>query len=546
MSESIDKSRNLLGSAEDLMKDNPYVTYFLHWFTVPVEVFFHRNFGERWFTATNFYVGLIVLGVFSASQEASASFNKFGHPSGENAPSFLERLSSHSMAFVLIAYVLLSVYHFVMIWWRNRTFAPLHSFDTGNSRFEGVGLLILGLVSVASAPIVNKITQMMPEGERQKVRADNSPRDFMDAERFTEVVLEPVLLILLAGFTSGAMSRWFLISALATAIFASLKHTGRLNRLLDIQDNAIDAEQTRLLKDWIQDRKKEKPDAKIDKRKLEVVERIKNITERSEAAAEALTNDYPDVMEIIESMNSSKPPQETSTAASSQEVKKPVSMPLKQSEFSIEEMIAVKEEPPLTSPPPVFPPQQFQPPPKVQEPPKVARSFQQAENQQKTDTGAASSLPNPPWVKWIAKNFKILGIGAVLIVGVWLIVDKVLPMLSGSKDQTEQKAPIPVEPKNSPPAQTKADKPPEAISKPAAVGYGYVRTKSGGGFLHLRDEPSETAKSIDSLPNRAVVKILGYDDHFVEIGGETSQWYRVSFQGQEGWAWGGCIVITQK
>ncbi|GEM_PF-1715733 len=575
MNQSIDKSRNLLGSTEDTMKRNPAITYFLHWFTVPVEALLHRNFGERWFTVTNFYAGLIVLGVFSAAQEAGASlsmanfrgFGGYDQPPVEEASGFFERLSSHSMAFVLIAYVLLSIYHLGMIWWRNRTSTPLHSFYAGDSRLEGLGLFILRLLNAAMVPIVNKVVQMMPQKERKKMSAENTPRTFMDSERFTEVFLEPVFLMLLAGFTGGgAMSKWLLISALATAIFASLKHTGKLNRLLDMQDSAIDAEEAKSFRDWIYSDKKGDLDAKmlkIDNKKLEVIERIKNIAERSEAAAKVVRNDYPDVMEIIEGMNTGKhtqepkapaasqevkkpvssmppiqsefsveemivgkeetppaPPQEPKAPAASQEVEKPVrSMPLRQSGFSVEEMIVGKEEtPPLPVPPPVSTPREERPP--------VAPEQRPIQNWEQPRENTSADTVKKLKLLLIVAGLAIVGLVLFFVVSS-LLKKSDTPVKEPDKTETPTPLPSPSPPVSTPPS------PPPSTKKLK----GQIQTE-GGGIVNMRDQPSEDGALVSPIPTGAEVIIFRYGGDTALKNGEQGRWCRIAYDAKIGWVWG--------
>ncbi len=51
------------------------MNYILGWFTVPAEVFLRRNFGERYYTRANFFVGLILLLIFHFSASIIGMLN---------------------------------------------------------------------------------------------------------------------------------------------------------------------------------------------------------------------------------------------------------------------------------------------------------------------------------------------------------------------------------------------------------------------------------------------------------------------------------------
>jgi hypothetical protein len=541
MANSTDKSRNLLGTYEELAQNNPslnFVMYFLRWFTVPVEVLFRRNFGERWFTTVNFYVGLLVLGFFTAMQETAGSlfggsknpfadyqgFGHYGEKAVEETPSFFERLGSHSMSLVLAAYVLFSMYHFFIIWWRNRTFTPVHSFSDGESRFQGIAYFLLSLINLAMTPIVNAIVRMMPEREKQKMVSDEAPPAFVDGERFADVFLEPLILLLLSHFTEGAMSRWLFISALATIVCASFKHTARLNKLLDIRDSSIDAEQAVFIKDWLK-----RPDtankAKISPQQKALVDQIKTMADRTPEVAKMMGNDYPDLMDLIEDMNG-KAPQGANATAASQEAKKPASMPFRQSEPSLEEIIAGNEKPPPppAPPPPVYPPREERPAPVTPE-----------RLSPKTAAPGGRNLGNPPGA-WLKDNGKTVIIAAGVLIGL-LIVYFIVALLI---KKTEAPA-VPPQPEKTetPPAPKPAPSP--TPTTPAKTFKGVIQTVTPGSRVNMHETPSEEGKPGIQLTSGDEVVIFRYGDETAIKSGEKGRWCRVAFRGNVGWVWGNYI-----
>jgi hypothetical protein len=307
------KARNLFGGYESWAQNFPFINtlmHFLQWFTVPVEVLFRRDFGERWFTTMNFYVGLLVLSWFTFLQKSGslmkALLGELRLPFGERteipaeAPSLLERFVSNSMMWVLFAYVAMSAFHFFKIWWRNRTFKPLHSFDDGTSRLEPLAAGVMDLVNMAVTPIVRLFMMVLPEQERQKVK--DVPRLLNNVSVFTDTIFEPLVILSLSLFVfSGTASTWLFISSIATAIFANWKHTQRLNFWLDIRDNSIDAKAMIEAKDYlIGDNQQVTSGQKI------IMEQIAETVKETPAVAQQMQRDYPDVMDIIKEINAPK------------------------------------------------------------------------------------------------------------------------------------------------------------------------------------------------------------------------------------------------
>ncbi|MFN0200705.1 MAG: hypothetical protein ACKVTZ_04260 [Bacteroidia bacterium] len=304
------KARNLFGGYEAWAQNFPFINtlmHFLQWFTVPIEVLFRRDFGERWFTTMNFYVGLLVLSWFTFLQksgslmEALLSNTPFGkRETPVEDPSLLERFMSNIMIWILFVYVAMSAFHFFKIWWRNRTFKPLHSFDDGTSRLEPLAAGVMDLVNMAVTPIVRLFMLVLPEQERQKVK--DIPRLLNNVTVFTDTIFEPLVILGLSFFVfSGTASTWLFISAIAMAIFANWKHTQRLNFWLDMRDSSIDAKAMIEVKDYLTgDNQQVTGGQKI------IMEQIAETVKETPAVAQQMQRDYPDVMDIIKEMNAPK------------------------------------------------------------------------------------------------------------------------------------------------------------------------------------------------------------------------------------------------
>ncbi len=297
-----DKSRNVTGGYNMMALMFPFINFImflLGWFTVPVEVLFRRNFGQRWLTVINFYAGFFVLGVFTTIQTlASASYNTSYYqqqPVGANAePSFWESLMNKSMLIFLLAYLLISSYHFFRIWWGNRTNTALHSFNDGTSRFEPIAELLLHVVNIAAVPIIRVYMLLLPKEERE--RKISVPPLLDDVTAFANTVFEPLLLLILALIFPGATRMWLLISAAALAIYANWKETAKLNKVLDFRDSVIQAT----------DMSKHHNLSELPSNETVILKQAAHTLKNNPEVAPQVAQRYPDLMDIIEEMQAGK------------------------------------------------------------------------------------------------------------------------------------------------------------------------------------------------------------------------------------------------
>ena len=305
---NMDKSRDVTGGYNSLSQAFPLVNlimFILGWFTVPVEVLFRRNFGQRWMTVNNFYAGLFVLLIFNAFSAVSGSLGSIfsSHSQNTNYPyqqqpmqeqgSAWQHFLDKSMLYFTLAYVLVSTWHFFRIWWRNRTNTALHSFDDGTSWFEPVAKYLMQLMNVIAVPVLRFYMFLLPISEQRKRL--KVPPLFDDVTAFTNMVFEPLMLLVLAIIFPGATRIWLLISFPALAIYANWKETAKLNKMLDFRDSVIEAE--------MMQKHKNSQEAKAENHMMrQAAERIKNNPE----VEPIITRQYPDLMHIIEEMNADK------------------------------------------------------------------------------------------------------------------------------------------------------------------------------------------------------------------------------------------------
>ena len=298
------QASDVTGGYETFQKFFPIINvvmYVFGWFTTPIQVFFRKDFGQRYYTQMNFFAGLAVLGGFNAwqsvsgvfSNNISSSYNYYsqnGHHV-ENTTSYLDKIKDHSLLIILVAYLLVGSYHFFRIWWRNRTNTALHSFEIGKSRFEKVAVYFMKFVNITSVPILRIYMLFLPKEERE--RKISVPPLINDLGTFTDTILEPMLLFVLAIFVPGTAKIWLLISAPAHAIYANWAHTSILNKVLDFRDAIISAK-------GMQDHKQYKGDTNSENEIIhQAAETIKNAPD----IGERVKQQYPDLMSIIDDLN---------------------------------------------------------------------------------------------------------------------------------------------------------------------------------------------------------------------------------------------------
>ncbi len=303
----VDKSRDIPGFSKwgHSSRTVGFIMFILGWFTIPVEVFLRRDFGQRWFTIINFYAGLFLLVICTVlqylinvlwsgfkdilSKVASAINPLYSEPE----PTLTERMMDKSMLFILMAYIVISCYHLFKIRWRNRTNTGLHSFDDGTSRLEGLAGYLMQLINTAAVPLMRLFTLLLPKKQRSSIQLPNL---INDCSAFANTFVEPFILFVLAFFFQGITGLWLLISAIALAIHASWKESAKLNKILDFRDSMIEAQIMMNLKNTLEQ----------DKAPSVFMQQAAVTFKENPQLAPQIAIQYPDLMSIIEEMNKDK------------------------------------------------------------------------------------------------------------------------------------------------------------------------------------------------------------------------------------------------
>jgi len=277
-----DKSRNIIGINE-WAKSSGFVRIvmaILGWFTVPFEVFFRRDFGQRWLTPLNFFVGLVPL---IAAAIVEMSFDPFSlkqrfawlspvNPFGGGhyiISGIIHIYNIDSIMIPLIAlYLLMGLYHLFKIMWRNRAGIPLHSLDDGTSRLRWISFVLMWVLNIVATPFLFIYWLLIPYRQRKGKRF---PVLIINKDAFASVFAEPALVFFFAFGIYGVVHLWLFISGVAMLVYAQMKETIRRHKILDFQDSRIESQLMRDLKKSLMEKeqaKKSKPTGKVKQDKL--------------------------------------------------------------------------------------------------------------------------------------------------------------------------------------------------------------------------------------------------------------------------------------
>lgn len=298
-------ARNLLGDHEAWGKLFPQYSWFMYvlaWFTVPVEVFLRRDFGERYYTRANFMAGLILL---SITQLAIKLLSKVSEMRNFDAS---ESRYNYSLSWILWLYLLVGVFHFGWLAYKEAVRRPVHSFSAGRSWLLPVGKFFLEVANDFLSFLIHGIIRFVPAHERATLL---SSRPLLrDIRTFTERYIEPVVLLIaaliFAALGMAGIFGWLIFSMGALIIFTGIRHQTERNYILDIRDMKIEADYMRSL---IAGEPQPYDDEPIQMR--QVIQEVAHEAENSPETVEVLEQKQPTLADAIKAMNArrNKPPQ---------------------------------------------------------------------------------------------------------------------------------------------------------------------------------------------------------------------------------------------
>ena len=205
----------------------------LAWFSITIECFLRRDFGERYYTLPNFLIGFLAMLLFFVGFSAIASLNPLG--SGQRDVAMLPYM-------VLLAYMVLSAFHFWKIWVNAQVGAPQHSLYDGTSHLQPIGELLMKILNPLLAIgviFLGRFTLGNENFKRLTASLKVSPV-LTNSEKFTKVFLEPVVIIALA-FTFSTLAFWLWVSFFAHTLYTRMRFEYRRFEELDITDGIIEA-----------------------------------------------------------------------------------------------------------------------------------------------------------------------------------------------------------------------------------------------------------------------------------------------------------------
>lgn len=212
--------------------------YILGYFSVPIETILRRDFGERYYTKSNFIAGLAVLIFFNIIRSLLAKLdprNLFGGGAELPAESW--------MWIIIKIYFVLGLIHFFTMWVRDVTGTAQHSYDSGKSWLLGLGKIIIKILNLILGFIVRIVAAAMPNQARTRL-LNNLPV-LRDVGTFTERFVEPAVVLfasfIAAGFGETSVSIWLLFSFTALNLSTGIRHQQERCYMLDMRDQMIEA-----------------------------------------------------------------------------------------------------------------------------------------------------------------------------------------------------------------------------------------------------------------------------------------------------------------
>lgn len=560
-----------------------FIATVLEWFSITVEVFLRRDFGERYFNRSKVTSGFLVIAIWSFLSKVGSGLSRptmslFQSEEPPPEPSF--SLGGAAATLILLLYLVLCGYHSFSIWWRNSTGRPLHSWDAGKSWLTPIGQLIMVGANKLMGLFCRIFAFTLPPDQRASLM-QSPPPAMNDAVLFTERYIEPLTVFALAlvcmKFDVGALGSWLLLSTAGLLFWTNIRHEKEREEMLDMRDSLIKSRyMTEAIIHGETDGLRIKSNVKEIVQQMsiqaaaapETMEQFRQGAPSLANAMEALnpklrnlaatTPSEPLVKEAIIVKEEQPQPTPPPALASAMEALNPKFRNLATntpSESPVKENTVMREEPPSTPPPakeePSFvgsmplkseylvketivvkkEPQQpaLAPPPAFtsrEERPLVVPQHHPIQTKEK------SPIRTPIGV---TKTLKVLLIVAGLaIVGLVLffVVSSVLKKSDAPVKELEKtETPTP----SSPEPELSTSPPPSPPSTEKVKGQ--IQTE-GGGIVNMRDLPSEDGAVVIPIPTGAEVIIFRYGEDTVLKNGEQGRWCRIAYKAQLGWVWG--------
>ncbi|CCH57689.1 hypothetical protein BN8_p06898 (plasmid) [Fibrisoma limi BUZ 3] len=235
--------RNVMGGSEmwaGIVPGLGLMNFILGWISVPIETFLRRDFGERYYTRSNFVAGLIVLWAWSMLGSLLSFVGSLPLISsvvhhGEAAAESVSWLGS-----IIKWYMIIGLVHFVWIWVKDVMNKPEYSFSAGRSWLTPIGRLLIGFMNLFLNGILRLVAQLVPKHREQILAMQPVLRD---VDTFTERFIEPTFVFVVALFCAAAGQTgifwWLIFSIMALNLHTGQRHQADRSYILDIRDQMI-------------------------------------------------------------------------------------------------------------------------------------------------------------------------------------------------------------------------------------------------------------------------------------------------------------------
>ncbi|MGY3213945.1 hypothetical protein [Mucilaginibacter sp. HD30] len=256
--EEMDKARNVTG-INKWARSSPVIGTFMlimGWFTIPFEVIFRKDFGQRWFTIVSFITGALLVCIVEGIQftfyDIADHFQEipgwlgFINPFEQGPDAAIKKLyNQYFMLLFFCLYFYMGAYHLFKIKWRNQAKVPLHSFDDGRSRLKWAAFLVMWIFNIIATPVMFLFWILIPSKQRS---GKPFPWLFKEEDTFTNVFFEPGAVLILGILLSSFISFYLLVTSLAMFLHAHWKEMARKAKIIDFQDSKVEAELMRELR----------------------------------------------------------------------------------------------------------------------------------------------------------------------------------------------------------------------------------------------------------------------------------------------------------
>lgn len=256
----------------------------LGWFTITVEAFLRYDFGERYYSPGNVFIGFTIVSGVAFAGTIGALVSESG-------------VNSWSL-WLLISYLGFSFFHLWMIWVRRRTGRPYHSLFAGISHLELLGETLMKLLNPLLKAAVLFVSRFALKFEPRQELAASLQNDqvITNSNEFTKRFLEPLALLLLAWFLPGkVLSLYLFLCAVAVGVYSSMLFQEERRKELDLLDSFINANLARRDADAVRHRTQRQVSGHVE----EIRERIKEDPQE----LEKLRRNHPTVADAMEALD---------------------------------------------------------------------------------------------------------------------------------------------------------------------------------------------------------------------------------------------------